>query len=393
MITKRRKMIMRNSKNEIHRYMGERQNARNPNIELLRIISMLMILILHYFNQGRALWDVSEGSINYYLIWVVEAICYVSVNCYMLISGYFLWKTEFKLNKLISFWLTGAFYSVVLFVMCVALNIYEFSVKGVFMAIFHVASRANWYVSVYFALYCLLPLLNYAIQAMSKKEMKVVTAAVLILFSIIPTVLFFWDAFGVSNGYSLLWYVALYLVGALLSRFYAERIKAIKTSVLILGMLTVLLLPIFKFAVRAMSDSIPAISGFTDILYKYNAIPVVIASVSMFCLFARIQISGDRITRLINRIAKTTLGVFIIHTHFALRDSLWIMLGSKDVMNSQLLWLHLSGCIILVFVICSFIDLGRAKLFDVLKVEKFVIKFSEKINMLFDKERLEKKND
>lgn len=386
-------MIMRNSRNEIQqqkRDLGKMQ--RNPNIELLRIILMLMILILHYFNQGRALWDVSEGSINYYLIWIVEAICYVSVNGYMLISGYFLWKTEFRLNKLISFWLTGSFYSVVLFVMCVALNIYEFSVKGVLTAIFHVSSRANWYVTVYFALYCLLPLLNYAIQAMSKKEIKMVTAAVFILFSIIPTILFFWDAFGVNSGYSLLWYMALYLVGALLNRFYVEKIKTIKTSVLTLGMLAVLLLPILKFAVRAMSDIIPAISGFEDILYKYNSTPVVIASVSMFCLFARIQISGDRITRLINRIAKTTLGVFIIHTHFALRDSLWIMLGSKDVMNSHLLLLHLAGCVILVFVICSFIDFGRAKLFNVLKVEKLTIKFSEKINTLFDKERMEKEN-
>lgn len=278
-------MIMRNSRNEIQqqkRDLGKMQ--RNPNIELLRIILMLMILILHYFNQGRALWDVSEGSINYYLIWIVEAICYVSVNGYMLISGYFLWKTEFRLNKLISFWLTGSFYSVVLFVMCVALNIYEFSVKGVLTAIFHVSSRANWYVTVYFALYCLLPLLNYAIQAMSKKEIKMVTAAVFILFSIIPTILFFWDAFGVNSGYSLLWYMALYLVGALLNRFYVEKIKTIKTSVLTLGMLAVLLLPILKFAVRAMSDIIPAISGFEDILYKYNSTPVVIASVSMFCL-------------------------------------------------------------------------------------------------------------
>ena len=368
------------------------KTERNPNIELLRIVSMLMILVLHYLNQGGALWNVTKGSINYYLIWIVEAICYVSVNCYMLIRGYFLWKTEFKLNKLISFWLTGAVYSVVLFVLCIALNISEFSVKGLITAIFHVSSRANWYVTIYFALYCLLPLLNYAIQAMSKKEMKMVTIAVLILFSIIPTVLFFWDAFGVSDGYSLLWYIVMYLVGAMLNRFYSERLKSLKTSVLVGGMIVILVLPIFKFAIKALSYVFPVISEFTDILYRYNSIPVVIASVTMFCLFARIQISGEKITRLINRIAKTTLGVFIIHTHFALRDSLWIFLGSEHVMNSPLLWLHLPGCVILVYVICSSIDFGRAKLFNAIGIEKLVHKLSRKINALFEDERQGKKN-
>lgn len=366
---------------------------RNPNIELLRIVSMLMILVLHYFNQGRALWDVAEGSLNYYLIWIVEAICYISVNCYMLISGYFLWKTKFKLNKLISFWLTGAFYSIILFALCIATNISEFSLKGLCKAVFLISGRTNWYVTVYFALYCLLPLLNYAIQSMSKKELKMVIGATLILFSLIPTVLFFWDAFGVSDGYSLLWYINMYLIGAYLNRFCSDKIKSMKTSLFILGMFSILLLPLFKFSVEAMSTVVPAISGCSNILYKYNSIPVVIASLSMFCLFSRITIRKDKITRQINSVAKTTLGVFIIHTHFSLRDSLWVLLGSKAVMNSPWLWLHLLVCIIIVFIFCSFIEFGRMYLFNCLKIENTINKISDKLQKIIDKERLAEKND
>ena len=366
---------------------------RNPNIELLRIVSMLMILVLHYLNQGGSLWDVTKGSSNYYLIWIIEAICYVSVNCYMLISGYFLWKTKFKLNKLVSFWLTGAFYSIILFALCIATNLSEFSVQGLCKAVFHVSGRANWYVTVYFALYCLLPLLNYAIQSMSKKELRMVIGATLILFSLIPTVLFFWDAFGVSDGYSLLWYINMYLIGAYLNRFCCDKIKSMKTSILILGMFSILLLPSLKFSVELLSAIIPSISGCSNILYKYNSIPVVIASLSMFCLFSRITICQDKITRLINSVAKTTFAIFIIHTHFSLRDSLWVLLGSKSVMNSPWIWLHLIVCIIIVFVFCSFIEFGRMYLFNCLKIEGAITKISDKLQKIIDKERLVEKND
>ena len=61
-------------------------------------------------------------------------------------------------------------------------------------------------------------------------------------------------------------------------------------------------------------------------------------------------------------------------------------------MNSPLLWLHLPGCVILVYVICSSIDFGRAKLFNAIGIEKLVHKLSRKINALFEDERQGKKN-
>lgn len=42
-------------------------NKRQSNIELLRIISMFMVLVLHYMGQGGVLKSVPMNSVNYYM--------------------------------------------------------------------------------------------------------------------------------------------------------------------------------------------------------------------------------------------------------------------------------------------------------------------------------------
>ena len=57
-------------------------------IELLRIIAMMMVVGLHYLNFGGILW--SDAIVNRRIAWGVESFLFVAVNCYVLISGYFL---------------------------------------------------------------------------------------------------------------------------------------------------------------------------------------------------------------------------------------------------------------------------------------------------------------
>lgn len=50
----------------------EEISNRQSNYELLRIIAMMMIIGLHYFNadMGGAIGNVSIGTTNYYLIFI-----------------------------------------------------------------------------------------------------------------------------------------------------------------------------------------------------------------------------------------------------------------------------------------------------------------------------------
>ena len=71
--------------------------TRESNIELLRIISMIMVVVLHFFYHGEILrWTTVESS-GYLTYWSVEALAFVAVNVFVLISGYFLCLSRFRL--------------------------------------------------------------------------------------------------------------------------------------------------------------------------------------------------------------------------------------------------------------------------------------------------------
>ena len=79
------------------------KQERDFGLDLLRIICMLMVVCLHAFNHGGLV----EGTLvpstaNFYLGNAMFALCLPAVNCFVMISGYFLCTADFKLKKLIS---------------------------------------------------------------------------------------------------------------------------------------------------------------------------------------------------------------------------------------------------------------------------------------------------
>ena len=68
------------------------RSGRDSNIELLRIIAALGVIILHYNNPiiGGGYKAVADGSINQFVMTVFEASFICAVNLFVLISGYFM---------------------------------------------------------------------------------------------------------------------------------------------------------------------------------------------------------------------------------------------------------------------------------------------------------------
>ena len=92
------------------------KNERNSNLELLRIISIIMIIILHYFNFGGFIKTLKGGEVNYYIVHILESACIIAVNIFVLISAYFLSvKSVPKISKVIRLQFLAYFYGGILF--------------------------------------------------------------------------------------------------------------------------------------------------------------------------------------------------------------------------------------------------------------------------------------
>lgn len=108
-------------------------HRRLPNFEILRVLAMFLIIVGHFFfhglcgeengvmlsYDGKSVLDTVSFGIAKSL-WVFSSI---SVNLYVLISGYFLVQSKAKWGKIPSIWMQTAFYSVCIYWVFVAIGL------------------------------------------------------------------------------------------------------------------------------------------------------------------------------------------------------------------------------------------------------------------------------
>lgn len=142
------------------------KSKRKSNIELLRILSMLGVIILHYNNKtiGGGLQYVTDNSVNYYILMVLESLCICAVDLFMLISGYFS-----CLGKKSTFNKPFALIAQVV-IFSFAWNLFTGAVKGTLTIKSLISSLvpANYFVVLYITVYLLSPYLNLLYERITK---------------------------------------------------------------------------------------------------------------------------------------------------------------------------------------------------------------------------------
>lgn len=335
-----------------------KKKIRNSNIELLRVISMIMIVALHYMNQGGVLDKLSYGDENYCVSWIIESFCFVSVNCYVLISGYFLYTAKFNVQKLISLIFEVMFYSVGIYLLFCVISVETFSIATLVTGyLFPLIHGEYWFATVYVVLYMISPFINKWMDALTKDEHKKLILILGLVFSLIPSVIFFaGESIGIYGGYTLIWFIYVYIISVYLRKYDFK----IKNRYLIL---TYLIASVINFAVKVAQQAVFGNELWN--LYRYSSITVLIASVSLFMIFIQMKPRNHKIWLILG---STTFGVFLIHTQYIMRDKiLW-----KEIIkpldycdgNTLVYLLHVLVSVLVIFIVCSLIDLLRIKLFS-----------------------------
>ena len=85
---------------------------RNYGIDLLRIISMSMIVMLHVLGHGGVLNASAQNTVGYGVAWFLESAAYCAVNCYALISGYVGYGTKHKYSNIVVLYLQVVFWTI-----------------------------------------------------------------------------------------------------------------------------------------------------------------------------------------------------------------------------------------------------------------------------------------
>ena len=154
---------------EEQKKMGKKRMA---NVELLRICSMLMIVLMHLLNHGKVLETVEKGSVSYYLTWTIFGISFVSISCYILISGYFLCEASFSFVRLLRLEGQVWFYSAALFIAAAVVLRQPLDMSSLIAAVFPILSCEYWFVTMYAGMLILSPFLNKLLLGLSRKQFR-----------------------------------------------------------------------------------------------------------------------------------------------------------------------------------------------------------------------------
>lgn len=351
---------------------------RNYGIDALRIVSMIMIIMLHVLRHGGILSATEYGSSKYFIAWFLEIAAYCSVNCYALISGYVGVHSKHRYSNIIYLWIQTIFYSVTISIVFKVFIPETVSFGSMMFSFFPFLSRQYWYFTCYVVLFFFIPILNAALEHMEKKGLQITLITIVGLLSIIQPVsnLLFGDVFVINEGFSPWWLMVLYLVGGYIRRYgLFDNVRTIVFPLFYFG--CVLLTWISKTVIPLINADF--INGLDNVLVSYTSIPILGAAIFLLLFFERISINKTWNT-IIFRLSPLAFSVYLIHDNTLIKETL---IRDKFIWVTKVPVYQMIAIIIAVvlgiYLLCSLIDLLRYHLFRIIRLKENLIYVENKV--------------
>ena len=181
---------------------------RQSNMELLRLVAMMMILVMHMDYGAFGLptaESVENAPMTTFGRIFVEHLCLVAVNVYVLISGWF--GIRPKMKSFVRLMLQVAMYSIIITGAFLLLGKTTFKIGYVTDML--IIGKQYWFVVSYLLLYLVSPILNTFVEHSSKREFQWMLL-IFFGFQFIYSWIFGLEEF--AGGYSALSFMGLYLL-------------------------------------------------------------------------------------------------------------------------------------------------------------------------------------
>ena len=347
------------------------KKKRDANIELLRIVAMLMIITLHLNTQSKALLVLGEPASNVQIFaTILEAIAITGVNVYVLISGYYLSSSKVRLSKVLLLILQVYFYTLLISGAMMIVGAYtvkpDDKLDRMLKYLFPISSEHYWFVTAYVIMYLLAPVMNAAVSALKRKQLKTVIIGLLTWFCFIKRIVPV--KFGTDRmGYDFGWFICLYLIAAYIRKYNVVLFIDVKKSALVY-LVSVVVIAAFSLVFYKINLATGNFNYYAEVPCHYNFFFALTGALGLFSVFRFMRLKENLFAEAIRIIAPYTLGVYLLHMHFEIADRWveWIehIIGETPLDNALTFFIHLVVSVLIVFFAGIFVDWIRKYIFN-----------------------------
>ena len=349
-------------------------NKRNYGIDILRMLSMYMVIILHIMGQGGLLDKAVPGYNHYYRIWFFEIASYCAVNCYALVSGYVMVNSRFKLSNLAYLWLQVFFYSFGITFVYQLFILNDINIVELIKSALPVYKKSYWYFSSYFGMFFFIPMINNFVKSLNRKSAAFCIFLIFMMYSVCHTFAKT-DIYNLNRGYSTLWLSLLYFTGACIKY---HGVFEVNRKNHYLWLLVYIISIVITFVSKVYLDSGKSVSirklYDANFLIKYTSPTIFISAIGLLLFFAGMEINSGGTRNIINKLSPLSFSVYLIHVH----PVLW-----RNYFKNSMIWcadLPHGGfeltvlCIaVTIFISCMVVDTLRKAIFDTFNIRDHLI--------------------
>lgn len=318
---------------------------------MYRIISMLLIISHHYVvNSGLTAADgpiyAAPLSMHSLFLLLFGAWGKIGINCFVMITGYFMCKSNItakKFAKLVCEWL---FYRYLIHAVFWLTGYAPFTLKSAILGLVPITQIAQGFTSCFVVFFLTIPFLNVLIHHINERQ----HLYLLLLTGF--TYVFLGTVHRVTMNY-VSWFMVLYFIASYV-RLYPKKLFDNTKFWGWMTLASVLLSAISVVSATWLGTKIGRNLSFFFVSDS-NTFLAVSTGVCSFIFFKNLKVSYNKF---INSVAASTFGVLCIHAHSdEMRQWLWRdTLNNVGMYASPYMPLHAVCSVLSVFIICNAID-------------------------------------
>ena len=331
---------------------------------------MFLVVLWHFFYYTAPSFA-PEGT-EFWNLLLSDALllpCSLGVNLFVLISSYFLVQKEFKAERIIRLWLTVLFYSILFSAIGWILGGEKPGVRAIFIAFLPILNARYWFVGPYLGMVLLAPFLSKTALVLTQRQYQWLLVILTLTCCTFTLNIPYGNTLGAGNGYTLIWFIALFFTGGYCRRFdpFPNRKRIGWLFLIFASGIYVLYIGKALWKFRAAGICTPEFTA-----YNSFAFPLAVLA---FLFFKKTP--ENQLLKFLSIPAASTFGVYLIHDHPVVRDWIWSTLLPHSGVDYSSAWYIPAGLTasLLVFIACVIIDRGRQILHSWLRIDTAIKKF------------------